>query len=137
MEIREQDREYRRGMILGLTLAEVMLLVLFCLLLILLYTIRQQAAHRLSESQRALIEPVNELGDVAVKNDFDDLFRTLTLLNQVGGVDAVKALTELLRDVVVAPNSPPPVASLAEGGSRRDPKPAITRVASQVGRDRP
>src|SRR4051794_33548908 len=32
---REEDRQYRRGMVLGLTMAEIMLLLIFLLLLIL------------------------------------------------------------------------------------------------------
>jgi len=137
MDFKEQDRHYRRGMILGLTLAEVMLLVLFCLLLILLYTIRQQAEQKPSEKQKALIEHLNELGYVAHQNDFDDLFQTLTLLVQVGGVEAIKGLTDVVRDVVVVPGSPAAaVASSAGRGSQRDPTLAVAKPASRLGQDR-
>lgn len=55
--VREQDRQYRRGMVLGLTMAEIMLLLIFLLLLLLaakLLADRKAVADAIEERDRAV-----------------------------------------------------------------------------------
>lgn len=52
-KVRFQDRDYRRGLILGLTMAEIMLLIIFCLLLALASALKN--AHERESGLRALI----------------------------------------------------------------------------------
>ncbi len=97
MDVKEQERHYRRGLILGLTLAEVMLLVLFCLLLVLLHsysknkplTAVQREAVRLADSVVVVDQGSSE-------NDFKDLFTSLSILVRKGNTNAIKALTDAL-----------------------------------------
>jgi hypothetical protein len=96
------ERSYRRGLILGLTMAEVMILVLFSLLLIWMFgvrdRIRQQSEARAQKAEldRVLAEnkelkvqaaELAELKKVYARklgsaNQIDDLFRELTLSKQ-------------------------------------------------------
>lgn len=56
--IAERDADYRRGTVLGLTIAEIFILLLFLLLLVLLATVREKEAdaNELAETQHQLAE---------------------------------------------------------------------------------
>jgi flagellar motor protein MotB len=74
MLIQEQDRAYKRGLVLGLTMAEIIILILFCLLLALatvFATHRKQIAEQKAaiERQSKLIEDLGK----AAKADPEDL----------------------------------------------------------------
>src|SRR5690242_6906405 len=96
MDVRQQERQYRRGLILGLTLAELMLLVLFSLLLVLLHTFNQNKP--LSAPEEAGVRLVDELvasdDGSASENDFRDLFKSLTIILKKGNAEAIKGLAE-------------------------------------------
>jgi hypothetical protein len=77
MDVREQDRQYRRGMVLGLTMAEIMLLLIFLLLLIL--------AVRFVEERRIADQRIVELN--TANKRVSDLEERVRLL---GGNDKVK-----------------------------------------------
>src|SRR5262245_25494043 len=116
MDVKQQERQYRRGLILGLTLAEVMLLVLFCLLLVLLHTFSQNRP--LSQSERAAVRLADEViaadGGQSSENDFKDLFESLTILIQKGNAKAIKALTDAITQLEPpATGNPQPVYAAA------------------------
>jgi len=107
-DISAQDRSYRRGLVLGFTLAEIMVLIIFALLLALswqlvakdkendrlsqIITEQEVAVAKLTERTRTLEERV------ARGDDFDDLFRELEQAKeqQAAQEQAVAALREKL-----------------------------------------
>jgi hypothetical protein len=98
MDVKQQERQYRRGLILGLTLAEVMLLVLFSLLLVLLHTFNKNKP--LSPAEQSAVRLVDEAvaadGAQPSENDFNDLFESLTILIRKGDAKRIKALTDTI-----------------------------------------
>lgn len=81
------DRTYRRGMVMGLTLAEVMLLVLFALLLVLGWVVqRNDENQELAEAMRPLLPQ-----DVVDTSVFDDVIRELTEAVRLGRVVSMMA----------------------------------------------
>ena len=96
MDAREQERHYRRGLILGLTVAEVMLLVLFCLLLLFLHIFK--TSKPLTPAQRTAVRLADEViaadAGESSENDFKDLFESLTVLVRSGNAKSIKALTD-------------------------------------------
>jgi cell division protein FtsB len=99
-DIESQDRFYRRGLVLGLTMAEIVVLVLFALLLALASLIAakerrmqelaaqtrasEQRVAALSSQAATLNEQVNALlrASQGERNSFDELFRELELAKQ-------------------------------------------------------
>lgn len=98
MDFKGQERHYRRGLILGLTLAEVMLLVLFALLLVLLDTFSKNKP--LSPAEQAAVGLVEELRAASApdstENDFRDVFESLAILVRSGDAKEIKALTDTI-----------------------------------------
>lgn len=103
-EIAGQGRFYRRGLVLGLTLAEIILLMLFILLLTLGWVIDQEnrakeklrsqrndAESRLAVTQQEL-QKLKHAFDPAKVEQFDEMFRELTRLQEQ--VKEVPALQE-------------------------------------------
>ena len=97
--ISEDDVSYRRGLVLGLTMAEVMILVLFCLLLTALYLLKSKedkikalTGKNGSEvylvSRPILREVRQQFANVQTQQDLDDAFQKLLLAN-----DAVAQIT--------------------------------------------
>ena len=88
-DISAQDRSYRRGLVLGFTLAEVMVLIIFALLLALSWHLaaKEKEIVELSQSLKEKEAAVAKLAErtktlkerVARGDDFDDLFRELEL----------------------------------------------------------
>ena len=89
-DISAQDRSYRRGLVLGFTLAEVMVLIIFALLLALSWHLvaKDKEIDRLSQSLKEKEADVITLTELTIKlkarieqferfDDFDDLFREL------------------------------------------------------------
>jgi hypothetical protein len=84
--IRRNDRAYRRGLILGLTMAEVVVLIIFALLLALatLIAVKEKRITQLTQELNAKNETIVQLKQRvkyltrdAGNNDYDDLFRDL------------------------------------------------------------
>lgn len=88
MEERFDDRAYRRGLVLGLTMAEVVILLIFALLLMWMFGLQNE--DDLEQQVTSLIQRVDELveqrdslaGSPTEGNRFDDLFRELRLAQQ-------------------------------------------------------
>lgn len=86
-DISGQDRFYRRGLVLGFTLAEVSILIIFALLLALSWHLaaKEKEIDQLSQSLKEKEVVVTKLtertrtleGRVALGDNFDDLFREL------------------------------------------------------------
>jgi hypothetical protein len=78
------ERTYRRGLVMGLTLAEVMLLVLFALLLLFGWVVRQDAGDRdLGEKLRPLL-PIGATEGSTQENEFTDAVQELKTSAEVG-----------------------------------------------------
>ncbi len=73
-KVRSQDREYRRGLVLGLTMAEIMVLIIFSLLLALAAALKN--AHERESNLRALI------GDIGSNVSTEDIFREMRILRE-------------------------------------------------------
>jgi hypothetical protein len=80
----EDDRQYRRGMVLGLTMAEIMLLLIFLLLLVLAILLAVEKKH-VREAERRAADIAKEEADV--RKDRDQLREQL---NQVQLADRKK-----------------------------------------------
>lgn len=65
MNVFEQDRSYRRGLVLGLTMAEIVTLVLFCLLLAFGVVLQQRQQE--IEDLQVQLEAGSKSGDLAAK----------------------------------------------------------------------
>jgi flagellar motor protein MotB len=125
MDIREQDQAYKRGLVLGLTMAEIIILVLFCLLLALaavfaMHRERIAAQEAIITSQReqiaeletAVVVDPKDLRDIAVLREywrqhapenetFRDYFSQLALrVEELGQLrSALEQLVEKNRDL--------------------------------------
>lgn len=132
------DRSYRRGLLLGLTMAEVVILLFFALLLVWMTGIQdedesvrrtkelmqqvQEQTHRAKE----LKEEVDYLsGGAKSGNQFDDIFRELKLEQEKAATlgQSAKLLQELGKQAGVQGSSP---EQIAEGISER------VRIAGKV-----
>jgi len=102
----EQDRGYRKGLVLGLTMAEIVILLIFCLLLALasLLISKDKEIAELREekealeSQQAALQERYEVA-VAANDQFDDKFQELILAKDQSIADLQKenaALAEKL-----------------------------------------
>ncbi|HYC02401.1 MAG TPA: hypothetical protein VED40_03865 [Azospirillaceae bacterium] len=87
--IERENRQYRRGLVLGFTLAEIITLIIFCLLLALASRIIKEQRRiadlaALTREQQVQIDLMKEKIQALVGKDkpIDDLFRELVLLRQ-------------------------------------------------------
>ena len=123
--IRSDERSYRRGLVLGLTMAEVFILLLFALLLIWMIGIQKErkSDQRIKELMQQVEEGtrrVNELKEMVnflaagrvSGNQFDDLFRELRLRQEeaVALGRSAKLLQELGKQAGMPGASPEQVA---------------------------
>jgi hypothetical protein len=80
---REGEQYFRRGLVMGLTLAEIMILVLFALLLLLGWRVQAGAAE--GQAAERLATLMNAAGLTSSGgNDFDENFKRLTLMTTTG-----------------------------------------------------
>lgn len=111
MNTQHENAIYRRGVVLGLTMAEVVILIIFCLLLLLanivekkndeikcLKTEIQQQKEQLGilEENPNLVSNVQKLYRVLETDSFDDLFKELILLQK--NVSSIKAELKKLQE---------------------------------------
>lgn len=80
-EIRREERSYRRGLVMGLTMAEVMVLIVFCLLLLMGRAfvkagVNEQDTTALTELRQAIEEASGEVVAESIPSDFIELVRT-------------------------------------------------------------
>ncbi len=102
-----EDRFYRRGLILGLTMAEIMILIVF-LLLLLLSIFLQRKENEISKLEDQFVEKEETFQELQEKydqlrerfgdNNFDDLFSELILARK--GSDKLKAHVAALEEKV-------------------------------------
>jgi hypothetical protein len=90
-DIKTQTRFYRRGIVLGLSMAEIVILVIFALLLALASIVRHKDEHiasltRTLATKEGQLAAVNDTLQALLPqggvNNFDDLFRELHLVRQ-------------------------------------------------------
>ena len=125
------QQSYRRGLVLGFTMAEIFVLVVFCLLLVWMIGSRRDRDRRTEidrlrtrvtelQSQVALLVPV------AHRNEFDDLFRELTRLRQEAA--------EATRRAAALEEASAALARLAPlvGGQGRPPAEVVERAREQL-----
>jgi flagellar motor protein MotB len=96
MNVFEQDRAYRRGLVLGLTMAEIVTLVIFCLLLAFGVVLKSRQ-ERLSELERQL-DAVRENAELStyILRDLQSRFpKAATLEDFKRVLDEQKALAEI------------------------------------------
>ena len=152
-DISAQDRFYRRGLVLGFTLAEIMVLIIFALLLAISWHLvakdkeidklsqslieKEAAVTKLTERTRTLKERV------ARGDDFDDLFRELEQAKeqQAAQEQANAALREKLEAREKETKALEERATVAEklmemareaGVPTEDPEKAVQEIASRL-----
>ncbi len=130
-DIRTQEREYRRGLVLGFTLAEIMILVLFALLLVWMTGNKNLPARigQLEKDVQRLTQEVRVLtGSTDAANTFDDLFIQLTAATQSAdrAQQRAAALEEERNQVT---------AALEKAGLLPDPRASVGDAIAQ-GRER-
>ena len=150
-DITAQNRSYRRGLVLGLTMAEIAILVIFSLLLAigaLLSSKDQEIEQLTSEAEEAHSEAkelgtqIRELATAAdiSENNFDDLFVDLTLkIREVKDhQDSIAPLEERsnqlheFEDVIHKYNSPRGERKSQEKVEWLDAQLSIARTAQEV-----
>ena len=152
-DIPAQDRFYRRGLVLGFTLAEVAILIIFALLLALSWHLaaKEKEIAELSQSLKekevvvaALTERKKTLEELIGRgDDFDDLFRELELAKeqQAAQEQANAALHANLEDLEVKNKALEERAGVAEkamemareaGVPTEDPEKALEEIASRL-----
>ena len=124
-----EKSSYRKGLLLGLTLAEIILLLIFILLLVLSINIlkkeeeNKELHSQLEQTKEELIilqEKIVALtGSQEKANKFDDLFNELVLVrktneNQKREIVALKEKTEVLEEIKKAGVDPQEVKKLVE-----------------------
>jgi hypothetical protein len=117
-ETKSDERSYRRGLILGLTMAEVVMLLFFALLLTWAIGIRKQQedATRIDALNNRVAELQDEVKQLAgsrqAANQFDDLFRELKASEQqaAGLRKTAEILTELGREAGLQDGPPEAIA---------------------------
>lgn len=145
-QIAEQDDSYRRGLILGLTMAEIVILIIFVLLLAFAsllaveYEKRHKAEQQLSLTKQSisqLTERLSVLEDIAGGGDIEEFVRELIasqkVLNQLGDVQSrlteanelIDKYEEVAKDVGVTPTPEEVAEALFEAKIIRE---ALARV---------
>lgn len=100
--IGEQYSAYRRGLVLGLTMAEVGILIIFVLLLLIVYN------QWLSDEQARLMEghevvPVDRLHDLEAAASLREQVRATLQLPQTTGVEEISRLVRALQELTARP----------------------------------
>jgi len=94
-EIRQRDSVYRRGVLLGMTMAEIMILILFCLLMAFILKLETYEKEvEQTETAQALMDTLERIA-----GNYDDAWELLSSLEKVIttiGVDALGEVAELL-----------------------------------------
>jgi hypothetical protein len=127
-----EERSYRRGLILGLTMAEIMILILFALLLIWMAGLREREKTQIqlvsaAEDNRRLKEELQRIaGSPDAANRFDDLFREL----QLAKVEA-KELESKIASLEESSRILNEIAA-QDSSSSKDPSKALARIRQEL-----
>ena len=102
-EFRQRDAVYRRGVLLGMTMAEIMILLLFCLLMA--FVLRLEEYEEIEE-KIARIDEVTEAIDTKV-GSYTDTWELLEALEKVASSIGLDALTEIVKSTAAEDASNP------------------------------
>jgi flagellar motor protein MotB len=109
-----QSSSYRQGLVLGLTMAEIMILLIFCLLITMATFLKREQTKREAAEQQVRVEQVNGMADrnlvMAIKQN-PELYERLR--SEVVTSSGVKAVDEFWRELVESRNA---MAELKKGG---------------------
>lgn len=97
IEVRQRDGVYRRGVLLGMTMAEIMILILFCLLMAFVLSLEeyQERIEQAEEAQQLFEELKAQVGS------YDDAWTLLTDIRTVVkqlGTDALNEIAALIEN---------------------------------------
>jgi flagellar motor protein MotB len=118
-QISRQSASYRQGLVLGLTMAEIMILLIFCLLITTAAFLKKEQTRRQEAEEQVRVERVDSMADrnlvMAIKQS-PDLYERLQSV--VAGSSSANAVDEFWRELVEGRNA---MAELKKGGlSERD-----------------
>ncbi|MGO8912093.1 MAG: hypothetical protein ACLQDM_22580 [Bradyrhizobium sp.] len=109
-----QSSSYRQGLVLGLTMAEIMILLIFCLLITMAAFLKREQTKREEAEQQIRIERVSSMADrnlvMAIKQN-PELYERLR--SEVVTSSGVKAVDEFWRELVESRNA---MAEFKKGG---------------------
>lgn len=109
-----QSSSYRQGLVLGLTMAEIMILLIFCLLITMATFLKREQTKREEAEQQIRVERVSSMADrnlvTAIKQN-PELYERLR--SEVVTSSNVKAVDEFWRELVESRNA---MADLKKGG---------------------
>lgn len=109
-----QSSSYRQGLVLGLTMAEIMILLIFCLLITMATFLNREQTKREEAEQQVRVERVSSMADrnlvMAIKQN-PELYERLR--SEVVTSSGVKAVDEFWRELVESRNA---MADLKKGG---------------------
>jgi flagellar motor protein MotB len=109
-----QSSSYRQGLVLGLTMAEIMILLIFCLLITMATFLKREQTKREEAEQQVRVERVSSMADrnlvMAIKQN-PELYERLR--SEVVTSSGVKAVDEFWRELVESRNA---MADLKKGG---------------------
>ena len=109
-----QSSSYRQGLVLGLTMAEIMILLIFCLLITMATFLKREQTKREEAEQQVRVERVSSMADrnlvTAIKQN-PELYERLR--SEVVTSSSVKAVDEFWRELVESRNA---MADLKQGG---------------------
>ena len=109
-----QSSSYRQGLVLGLTMAEIMILLIFCLLITMATFLKREQTKREEAEQQVRVERVSSMADrnlvTAIKQN-PELYERLR--SEVVTSSNVKAVDEFWRELVESRNA---MADLKKGG---------------------
>lgn len=101
-----QSSSYRQGLVLGLTMAEIMILLIFCLLITMAAFLKREQTKREEAEQQVRIERVSSMADrnlvMAIKQN-PELYERLR--SEVVTSSNVKAVDEFWRELVESRNA--------------------------------
>lgn len=122
-----QSSSYRQGLVLGLTMAEIMILLIFCLLIAMAAFLTREQTKREEAEQQYRVERVSSMADrnlvTAIKQN-PELYERLR--SEVVTSSGVKAVDEFWRELVESRNA---MAEFKKGGlTEKDIRDQLTGV---------
>jgi flagellar motor protein MotB len=109
-----QSSSYRQGLVLGLTMAEIMILLIFCLLITMAAFLKREQAGRQEAEQQLRVEQVSNMADrniVTAIRQNPELYELLR--SEVVTAGGAKAVDQYWRELVESRNA---MAELKKGG---------------------
>ena len=120
-----QSSSYRQGLVLGLTMAEIMILLIFCLLIAMAAFLKREQTKREEAEQQVRVERVSSMADrnlVTAIRQNPELYERLR--SEVVTSSGVKAVDEFWRELVESRNA---MAEFKKGGlSEKDIRDQLT-----------